>query len=109
MLSPRLTLDELSLSVTLVRTLVRVMAGLPVTGVTTVLLLAGPVSLESALPVLVTLPAVTSAPVTVYEPDRTQVAPTATLAQVALAGVSSGSPTTTLVSVLLPVLVAVTV
>ena len=62
--------------------------GLPATGVTTVLLEAGAVSLESAEPVLVTLPAPTSAAVTTCVPVSVQLPPTATLAQVLLAGVS---------------------
>ena len=80
------------------------------TGVVTVFELVGPgTSVLVALAVLTTSPACASAIVTTCVPDSTQVPPTATLAQVVLAGVSWASLITTLVSGTSPVLVSVTV
>ena len=66
-------------------------------------------SVEVTLALLTMEPLLTSARVTVWVPVSTQVALTATVAQVWLFGVSWASLTTTLLRVTLPVLVAVIV
>src|SRR5687768_5252717 len=67
------------------------------------------VSFDTAEPVLTKLPESNSACVTVWVPVKVQVASGASVAQVVLLGVRSGSLSTTLFRFTLPLLVAVTV
>src|SRR5690348_9832500 len=80
--------------------------GVGVKGTITVSVVGG-VSFESAVPILVKLPASISGWVTVCVPFPTRRSSDLRLAQVLLLGVNSGSFTVTLVRVVLPVLAAV--